>query len=252
MSDEFYNLNLAHVSMYHGLNRSQAEHDAKRIFREGYDWVTGTEAGQNPVQGVLRSFAEDYKYKFHTYKSNWIAVRRDIIDRGTFKKGGKTVVDNDDYVGRGHDLNLCFVQFENDDLGEIAIAASHYATRGRPVAGGPYSVNAEDNEKLAKAIGRMAERKGDGTALFFYGGDQNIPDNKFDTFFGEPLTSIQDQLKKYPGTGHGPIDVIASYDGDKRVEPVFVRALNDSTQFMYTDHFVVEARYRVRKIRRGR
>lgn len=246
--DRFVDLNLAHVSMLHSVTQKQAEHDADKIFKRDYDWVTGTEAGQDPVLSVLRDTADEFDYKFHAYKSNWIAVKKSIITKGSYNKGGKTVVENDDYVGRGHDLNVVFTQFHMAELGDIAVAASHYATKGRPVQG-EYGINAEDNRKVAQEIGRMALEFGAGKALFFYGGDQNIPDNQFDTFFDQPLTSIQDQLKKWPGTGHGPIDVIASADGDRRVKPVYIRALNDSVRFMHTDHFVVEAGYRVRALR---
>lgn len=246
--DTYIDLNLAHVSLYHGLTQAQSEHDAKRIYRKGYHWVTGTEAGQDPLQTVLREMAADFDYKFSVYKSNWIAVRKDIITPGSYNVGAKTVVENDDYVGRGHDLNILFNLFHMDGVGDVAVAASHYALRGRPGTG-ELSINREDNEKVAKHIGLLADQYGEGTALFFYGGDQNIPDDKYDTFFSQPLTSIQDELKKWPGTGHGPIDVIASADADARVEPVYVRALDDTEQFMHTDHFVLEAGYRVRALR---
>ena len=65
---------------------------------------------------------------------------------------------------------------------------------------------------------------------------------------GGPLTSAWDELGIYQNTGHGNIDVIASYDRDRRVRAEHIQAFPDSDFPLATDHFLVEAWYRVRRL----
>ena len=46
----------------------------------------------------------------------------------------------------------------------------------------------------------------------------------------------------------GVIDVLASYDRDGRVTALRVRALDDKEFFQHSDHYVVEAEYRVERV----
>jgi hypothetical protein len=97
---------------------------------------------------------------------------------------------------------------------------------------------------LAQAIGALAEEKGAGNALVFYGGDQNIVDRTYDTFLGQAdLTSCWDELQRWENTGHGNIDVIASYDRDGRVRCLKATVLDDTEFPLFTDHWYVEAIY---------
>jgi hypothetical protein len=73
-----------------------------------------------------------------------------------------------------------------------------------------------------------------------------MDDRKTDTFFVAPMTSAWDELDKYENTGHGPIDVIASYDHDGRVKAKYIRALDDKEFSLHTDHFLIEAGFDVR------
>lgn len=241
-------VDIAHFSMQFSDTKLQQNRDAAKIFRRGYDWITGTEAGyKGTLIDVLRVGAATSGYAFHVYKSNWIAVRKDRIRQGSFDKGGETVVDSDVTVGNGSDSNVAWVQFYDGALGRtVTVLCSHYPTRGRPNSSQDQSVNLKHNKTLARAIGDLAEKEGKGKALVFYGGDQNIVDRIADTFFGEPLTSAWDELKKHRNTGHGNIDVIASLDKDRQVEAKYVRALDDKKLFLFTDHFPVEAGYKVR------
>lgn len=66
-----------------------------------------------------------------------------------------------------------------------------------------------------------------------------------DTFFGQPLTSAWDELNRHESTGHGNIDVIASYNKDGRVKALDIVALDDKEFFLHTDHFLVEATFQV-------
>lgn len=237
-------LDVAHCSMQFKDNRAQVTHDAEILFDRNYDWITGTEAGQAPVQPVLREVAKEHGYTFHQYKSNWVSIKRSIMVPGSRAPGGITVVDNDLTKGRGHDSNVAWDSFEHKRLNRISVLVSHYNLYGVPYK--PNQPNLKWNKALAEAIGTKGRLFGKGKALAFYHGDQNMVDRISDTFFGEPFTSAWDELGRWDNTGHGNIDVIASYDKDRRVSANYVRALGDSGLFLYTDHFLVEAGFKVR------
>lgn len=244
-------IDLAHFSMLHSLTEEQSLKDAAKIFGRGYMWITGTEGGSDPLQRVLRVAAWNAGYTFHVYKANWICIKRDLITRHSLKKGAVTVVSNDQVHGHGHDLNVAWVQFDNPRLGHVTVLCSHYATKGRPGENKAHTINVDENRTLAHKIGDMGETYGKGSSLVFYGGDQNIVDKHTDTFFGEGFTSSWDELDKYENTGHGNIDVIASFNKDGRVEAKSVRALDDKEMHMFTDHFPVEASFNVKLLPAG-
>ena len=246
-----FQLHTMHVSMQFSDTKRQKQDDALKIFdraaRRKVAWVTGTEAGEKVLRDALRDQARAHEFRFVEFKSNWIAVARSMIDKGTWTTETFTVVDNDLTVGAGHDTSLVVARFTSSELGgPVAVMASHFPRFGRPDAKDPaYRLNLRWNQEIADFIGVKAKEYGKGRALVFYGGDQNIPDTRSDTFLGNPLTSLADELNKYPGTGHGPIDVIASYDQDKRVKGSYWRALNDKEFPLNTDHFACEGGFTV-------
>lgn len=245
------NLDVAHFSERYAISAPEARSDAHHAFSRGYDWVTGTEAGQDPVLGALKNAAKNNGYTFHAYKSNWIGIKKSLMVPLTHRTGAMTVVDNDLVVGPGHDLNFVWDRFMHKELGTITVMASHYAIMGTPTRSDPeHRVNLKWNRKLARAIGAKAAVFGLGSRkLVFYGGDQNILDRATDTFFGQPLTSVWDELHHWESTGPGNIDVIASYDPDTRVRARYARALDDSELHQFSDHFPVEAGFSVRTLR---
>lgn len=249
MTTKVINLDIAHFSERYSITKPQAESDAKHAFTRGYDWVTGTEAGENPIQDAERNAAKANGYTFHVYKSNWIAIKKSIMVPLTHKTGAMTVADTTLVAGPGHDLNFVWDTFYHLRLGSIAVMASHYATRGSPVRDAEHRVNLEWNKKLAHAIGAKARVLGAGKKLVFYGGDQNISDRLADTFFGEPFTTVWDELQHWESTGLGPIDVIATWDADTRVSVRYARALDDSELRQFSDHWPVEAGLAVRALR---
>lgn len=236
----------AQFSMLYALNEKQALHDAAKIFRRKYEWMTGTEAGEDPLKRVLRVAAHNAGYTFHVYKSNWVAIRKDLILPGSWQKGAITVLDNDKVIGPGHDLNIVWDSFRHDGLGDVTVMSSHYATKGRPSGKGIFLRNLGANRTLAHEIGDLADEKGAGNKLFFGGVDSNIIDKADDIFFGEKLTTTWDELGKYEGTGHDNIDAVFSYNPDGRVKAKYVRALDDREQFMFSDHFPVESGFEVK------
>lgn len=243
------NFDVAEFSGLHSLTLEEAKSDAEHAFSRGYEWLSGTEAGEDPLKSALADAAKRHGYTFHQYKSNWISIRRSLFLPLSHTRGEQTVVNNDDVVGRGHDLNFIWDTFRVAKVGTITVMASHYATRGTPIGDAAHRVNLADNKKLAYAIGAKARVFSAGKKLVFYAGDQNIVDRLTDTFFGVPFTSVWDELHRWDNTGHGNIDVIASYDPDTRVRARYARALDDSELHQYSDHYPVEAGFAVRTLR---
>lgn len=238
-------VHLGHYSMEHGDTPRQITHDLELMMHRDYDWITGTEAGVGQdVLPALRIAAMNFGYHFHSYKSNWVMVKKTLVVPKTLVPFSETVIDNDVVVGRGHDTNVVALSFENPFLGDVTVMCSHYPTMGQPDR--KPNPNLKHNKTLAARIGELADEFGRGRALFFYGGDQNIGDALNDTFFGEDLTSVQDEVGRWENTGHGPIDVIASYDKDKRVDAVDFEVITDREVFHFTDHFPLEADYTVK------
>jgi hypothetical protein len=98
-----------------------------------------------------------------------------------------------------------------------------------------------------KGIGNWARAKGKGNAIVFLGSDTNTNDRRNDVFNGRPLTSIADELKKWPATlGKTTyIDVIASYDHDGRVKAKSYQVLDDKEFPLNSDHYLLDAVYEV-------
>jgi hypothetical protein len=239
-----------HCSMQFSDSKEHVQSDAKKIFdraaKRKIDWITGTEAGEDPVRSAVKTQAGEHDYTFREFKSLWIALRKDTMKRAGRSHEEFTVVDNDLTVGAGHDTSLLVERFTHTEAGQVTVMCSHYPRFGRPGAKDPqYRANLKYTQQIAHFIGDKAKLYGK-DSLVFYGGDQNIPDNVSDTFFGEPMTSLGDELHKYPNTGHGPIDVIASYDGNKNVRGEYWRGLSDKTFALYTDHYPVEGGFVVR------
>lgn len=263
---ETQRLHLMHASMQFSDTPAQMTSDVGRLFdraeRRKVAWVTGTEAGPGaePLTELLKDIGADHGYRVFKPKAPtdcWIAVDSERITKGSWDQGYIPVIPGSAHLEkeglvpqsskRWGPKGLVHVAFTDPALGRINVGAAHYLTDARH----PSSPYWEWNRKLGLAIGEWAVEVGAGQALAMYGGDQNMADNRNtepqgDTFFGAPLTSAWDELGKWENTGHGNIDVIASYDRDSRVKVVYCRALDDREFPMHTDHFIVEAGFDVR------
>lgn len=260
-------IRVGHVSLQFSDTDKQHTSDINRIFNRAvarrYAWITGTESGPgagNTGKELVR-IGKEHGYSLWvpsqqadgvaSQADSWIAVRKDLIE-GRMKKGFDFVIPGSGAMKDLMDIGdkswapkgVTHVTFEstNKDLGRVSIASAHYLTGAKS----PKSPYWEWNQKLAEAIGDWAREQGKGPALVFYGGDQNMADDKNaepqgDTFFGENLTSTWDELKKWENTGHGVIDVIATYNKDGRVKALNTTTLNDREFPLHTDHFFVEA-----------
>lgn len=244
---------------------AQQKRDCENLFERAenkqYRWITGTEAGPgSDLAKYLRGSAREAGFRFFVPErptDAWVAVDEGFI-KGGWETGYTPVIPGSDQLDktdkkfpRWGPKGVVWVSWETDDLGIFSVAAGHYLTKG--AFPGPQSkINGVDhyawNKKLGTAFGEWAERRGEGKKLAFVGADGNMPLGKTDPFFGKPLTPVQVELKKIENTGHGPIDWIATYDGDKRVTAKSVRVLNDREFFMHTDHFLLEAEIDVKPL----
>ena len=241
---------IGHASMQFSDTPEQWEADAKDIFTRDFDWITGTEAGEDDNWNVLSTIARRHGYMIYRFRSNWIAIHSTLVKPSSIRVKSRVVAKAAEVAGRGHDLTRLSVTFRHTvpGVGKISVIASHYPTRGRPDAKTPaYRVNLRWTRKIGKSVGRLARRLGKGKGLAFYGGDQNIVDRHNDTFFGTPLISCWDELEKWPNTGHGNIDVIAHHTKDKRATCVGARSYNDEALFLHTDHYLIQAVYEIRR-----
>lgn len=247
-------LKFQHTSLQFSDRPRQQEQDIRDLFAlgEAFPIKTGTEAGadasgDNANRPLLREYAKAHDHRVGFAADNWIAVDKAIIKPRTMVFGRVFVADNDDMVGRGHDRVFATASFTHRDprIGDVSVAACHFPTQGRT----PKDPNYDLNRRYAELLGTWARRMGKGQALAFISGDFNMPFGKAqDVFFGEPITSAQDELGKIENTGHGPIDGTASYDQDGRVTARRVKVLNDREFFQHSDHFVVRTVFDVRAL----
>lgn len=252
---------MAHVSMQYRDSRREHGKDVQRIMARAQEkrwaWVTGTEAGPGSkgLDRQLARAAEAGGYRFFQPDAPtdcWVMVREDLIVGGWEAGYDKIIPASKDIKaptdGRWGEKGLVRVGFDTADLGRINLGVAHYLHNSRQAE----TPNWRWNRKLAGHIGDWAVEEGAGSALVFYAGDQNMNDHVTDTFFGEPLLSLWDELQTWQSTGHGNIDLIATYNRDARVEAEYVRALSDAVFPLNTDHFLVEGGVRVKLLGAGR
>lgn len=218
---------------------AQKAHDVDVLFGRGYDVMWGTESGENPLLTLVRRRGESWGYVIQLRYSNWVAVRREIIVPGSIQRGFEPWVKAADGAGKHSDRGLPWIGFEHVDLNgrRVTAGAGHMLTHGRT----PSDPNWRLNGKFAGIIADWGNEHGAGGDIVLYAGDQNTDDKERDTFRGKPFTSCWDETGKWPGTGHGTIDVIATYDRDRRVSVLAARSLNDRRVMLHTDHWLTEA-----------
>lgn len=266
---------VAHVSMQYSDGPSQHTADLTKVFDRAVArkvaWVTGTESGPgaNDTSDEIVRIAREHDYRPWVPSAGkhdhpgwatdaWLAVRKDLItdnweEHFTEAIPGSAEVYRDAGIKaefpKWGPRGLVTVGFDCAALqGRINLCAAHYLTHAHKQGADPETHGIDHwklNEKLAQAVGDWAVKVGHGHDLAFYAGDQNMSDQKNDapegdTFMGEPFTSLADELKDWQSTGHGPIDVIASYNRDRRVTGVNFQAFNDREFSLNTDHFYLE------------
>ncbi|HKY58320.1 MAG TPA: hypothetical protein VJL80_09805 [Aeromicrobium sp.] len=238
---------IGHVSLQFSDTHAQMRHDVKAIFGLGMDAFTFTEAHHsNPLGNLLREIGNSQGYTVHVDRTGTgVAVRNGYgkVTRRGFMSGigGSRPGDKRVYGPRG----VTWVRVKSNSGENIGIGAFHKITHGETAADG---FRWRENLKLSRIVGRFAKNFGIGTNVVFVGGDGNESDRLADVFDGQPLTTCWDELGKWPDTGHGNIDVIASYDPDGRVKCRAATVLDDTECFLYTDHYVVRATYDIAEL----
>jgi hypothetical protein len=238
-----------HLSGQFGDPSPQQRHDANAIFKRarahGILWFTGTEAGNPAIITALTAAAEMYHFRLSIKRESWIAVDRDFIKKG-FAQHFVPVVESSEGHGRHSDRGIFYVEFDTENIGHVVLGTWHQLTDGREPGGPNYALNL----RLMNAVDEWVREQGAETNLVFCGADQNDNDRVADTFKGAPLTSLADELHKYEDTheggGNAVIDVMASYDGDKRVEGKDLIVDDDSEFKLFTDHYLLVGTWRVR------
>lgn len=236
-------LKFQHTSLQFSDSAKHQAADIERIFGTGFHILTGTEAGrENSNFHLVQEAAADNGYLLNIYLSNWVAVRKDIVAVKSWESGGLFVADNKERVGPGHDSGFPWVRFRHPEVGSISVAVAHYPTQG----GTKNDPNYDINERYAHALGKWAKGFGKDKDLAFVAGDFNMSFAKGpDPLFGEPMTSVWNELARFENTGHGNIDAILSYDKDERVKAKWTKVLDDSEMTLNIDHFVVQAAFEI-------
>lgn len=235
-------------SMEFSDNTDQKKSDAHKIFdraaKRKVAWVGGTEAGMGAsgdLRNALMKEAREHDYNFTVHADVWIAVQKALINKGTWENGFIKTLDASTGSQNFTDRGLLWVQFESPNLGVVSVAESHYMTNGR----NPGDEYYEANTKLTRAAGEWGKVHGAKSQICFIQADSNIVDRTDDVFRGQPFTTLADELHDWQNTGHGSIDIIASYDKDKRVKGKYWRVLDDHEFRLNTDHFACEGGFEV-------
>jgi len=226
--------------------------DVEKLFKKGkaFPLKTGTESGrETATRKALIECAQDYGHAIEFGRSNFVAVDKSIVKKGSLKKDTVFVVSNDLLVGHQHDRDFPFISFTHVDerLGRISVAGFHYSTKGRE-QGDP---NNDTNEMYAVKIAEWMRKSARGTAIALGAGDFNMLDplKRQDWAFGQNFTSMADELGTYKNTGHGPIDGFVSFDKDGRVKAKKFEVLTDADLHLFTDHYMCRGTWTVRHLK---
>ena len=271
-----------HASLQFSDDRDQQVSDVEKIFKKGkaFPIKTGTESGrETATRKALIECAKDYDHAIKFGRSNFVAVDRAIVKKGTLRSDTVFVVSNAAQFpvlptrrehqprtrggggpggggadpgrrpGHQHDRDFPFISFTHADerLGRISVAGFHYSTKGRE-KGDP---NADTNEMYAAKIAEWMRKQARGTAIALGAGDFNMLDplQRQDWAFGRNFTSMADELGKYKNTGHGPIDGFVSFDKDGRVKAKKFEVLTDKDLHLFTDHYLCRGTWTVRHLK---
>jgi hypothetical protein len=244
---------IVHASQQFSDSRVQQAHDVDAVFgyadRKGALFLTGTESGGDSLRTLVTKYAKQYGWALSLHRTgDWVALNRDLakVDGKGFDGPhipGTTGLKASE--GAHAPRGIAWITGTLPGVGSVTMGCVHYLTARSMKASGT------TNEPLARGLAAWGRDKGKGKAIAFVGGDFNMDDANRDVFLGKPFTTCWDELRKYPAT-YGTskargrtIDVIASYDADRRVKAKAARVLDDSDLRLNTDHFLIEATYTV-------
>lgn len=246
---KFVHRKFGHLSLQFSDNDRQHTADLEKLFHLGLDAFTGTEAhpssGNNPKE--LKRCAKKYGYRLSITNKydGWVAIKEDHIIPGSFTKGSVFVYPSSAAIEpkpKGHwsPRGIVWAKYEDKECGMMSFGVVHQLT---PVS---RALKKKVDAIHAKKMDAWGTNHGGHEKLAFMDGDFNSVDRLVDVYGRAPFTTCWDELKVWPGTGHGNIDAIGSWDADGRVECISARARDDSDFFLNTDHFLITANYEIR------
>lgn len=244
----------AHLSgeVHDSLRQQRADVDKvwDRILARDTWWMSLTETGrESGLHDLHQEKAREHGFHFYVSRDVGIVVDKSRVEKGSWEADWHMAVDNDKVVGPGHDLGVLRATWRNVHIGRTTDLVLHAATKGSPVRDREHRVNLEHNRELMRVVGALGRRYGKGASLVFSAGDHNITDHNADVYLGQAdFLTLGDELKKWPSTGHGDIDVISSWKPDARVRAAQWRALNDQRFFLHGDHYYAEGAFWVKPV----
>lgn len=253
-------LRIGHLStlVFQGRQRQYADLD--RLFGVGYDIVTVTEIGSD--RAAFRRLAREHGYVAFTATGNdgGVAIKKTLLERDwrtglvrVIRRTGREMGSTRPFGRKG----ITWAGAVLRRIGYVDVGTVHMLTGGRRpgrVSQHGKANHYRINQRFARVIGRWADKHGKGNRIAFVTGDTNIVDRIQDVFLGQApnLITCWDEVGKWPNTGHGNIDVIARRKNDGRVECIHARAFTDKQRPFGSDHFLIEATYRIRHLKETR
>lgn len=210
-------LHLMHSSLQWSAPRERTALAVRWALQRAPHAVTFTEAGGEPVSGVLRAACKDYGYRLVLRKGvgTAVAVRE---DQRLLSCGFRRVLGPKE--GRPRDggrpakyLTWARFKWETED---VFYAVGHWPNRAVE--------QQADHRHMTRVMAELVRVNGAGRTLGFWSGDVNVDDAQRVPFYDPELhdgrlTSVWDTLGEYPSThGARTIDVIGTFDRDKRVQ----------------------------------
>ncbi len=222
-----------HTSLEAGDTTDQKKADVKTLFshaREvGNVVLTGTEAGTEPMIGLIKNEASAKEFYCHIAGDSWVCVDKRWATKKV-ENGWTKVVDS----GSGHSARGVTWMTVETPYGQMSIAAMHLLT----AKSSEQEPNA--NPKMKDAAVAWAKEHG---PLSFIGADVNASDKTKNVWGSSALTTCWDELKKWPDTHEGgpsySIDVLTRLtSGPAKFSSA--RALADSDVKLNADHKLIE------------
>lgn len=248
LDPSYIKIRAAHMSTQFNDSGAQKAADAEKVFKRGYDLITGTEAYEQNGRAALQKAATKYGYFFFDppHQGGWVAVKKAVGTNFTTRYvkvlSGK--------IGEFSDRGTVSVSFRlTKAKRRCKVTAVHYVTHGKPYGDASDKKYLGLNRKYAHQIGvendQVTDRR-DGTVCFG-GADFNIDDQRADVFLSRSMRSqtCWDKLGKYPNTVPGAtIDALWNQK-DQGTTLIGARVITDADLPLATDHWLVEAEYRV-------
>lgn len=259
--DEFVDVVVAFIPGEFNLSDAKHEVFVKRLLafcvENEVDLVSGTEASKSPRNNTRELLLDlGPKSGYHvtsTPHGEWVAAAHKFGKVKSTKFTPVIPAKHGLASQGGHDVRGILTQTvepHDERLGTTHHGVAHWLTSGVD----PNTLRGHQNIVLEDEIGHWGKEAAQGKDIAFFSGDTNRDDQFKDAFDAKPFTSCWDELGKWPVTHpsnkaetKGPtLDLVASWDRDKRVSCHKAVVLDDHDLPLPVDHLVVLATYRVR------